>query len=46
MIRSDNYDKVKNWYNMKMWNEARVRNAVSTGWITENEFEEIIGKAY
>jgi len=31
---------------MKMRSEARVRNAVTAGWITEAEFEEIAGGAY
>ena len=46
MERSKNYDKVKLWYNMKMWNETRVRNAVEKGWITIDEFEEISGTTY
>lgn len=46
MEHSANYDKVKRWYRMKMWNEIRVRNAVKMEWITEAEFEEIAGKAY
>jgi hypothetical protein len=46
MEHSGNYNKVKMWYDMKMWNETRVRNAVKTGWITESEFEEITGKVY
>lgn len=46
MEHSKNYEKVKRWYDMKMWNETRVRNAVTMNWITEAEFEEITGKAY
>jgi uncharacterized XkdX family phage protein len=46
MNYSDNYNKVKTYYVMKMWNETRVRNAVIMNWITEAEFEEITGKAY
>lgn len=46
MKYSKNYDKVKCWYDMKMWNEIRVRNAVKMGWITEVEFVEIVGKEY
>lgn len=45
-MHSNNYDKVKLWYDMKMWNEDRVRNAVKAGWITESEFAEITGKTY
>lgn len=27
MKHSKNYDKVKNYYGMKLWDESRVRNA-------------------
>lgn len=46
MEHSKNYDKVKRWYILRMWNEIRVRNAVTMGWITEAEFKEITGKDY
>ena len=46
MEHSKNYNKVKRWYDMGMWNETRVRNAVVMDWITEEEFTEITGQAY
>lgn len=46
MEHSKNYDKVKRWYDMNMWNETRVRNAVEKEWITEAEFTEITGLEY
>ena len=46
MEHSNNYEKVKRYYDMKMWNEDRVRNAVVKKWITQAEFEEITGQAY
>lgn len=46
MEHSKNYSKVKKYYDMKVWSEERVRNAVKMGWITEAEFTEITGKAY
>lgn len=46
MEYSKNYDKVKLWYNMKLWNETRVCNAVVMNWITEEEFTEITGQTY
>lgn len=46
MEHSKNYDKVKNYYGRKLWDENRVRNAVVKGWITEEEFAEITGKDY
>lgn len=46
MEHSNHYDKVKRWYDMKMWNETRVRNAVKMEWITEIEFKEITGEFF
>lgn len=46
MEHSKNYSKVKRWYDMGMWNETRVRNAVKMGWVTEEEFAEITGLTY
>lgn len=46
MEHSANFEKVKRYYVLKMWNETRVRNAVRMGWITESEFTEITGKDY
>ena len=45
-MHSKNYEKVKKYWDEGLWNEQRVRNAVSKGWITEDEFREITGKAY
>ena len=41
MEHSDQFEKVKRYYNMGMWNIDRVRNAVVKGWISESEFAEI-----
>lgn len=46
MEHSKYYEKVKKYYKNHIWNEARVREAVAKGWITAEEFEEIIGKPY
>ena len=43
---SKNFEKIKKWYDDGVWNEARVRNAVAKGMITEEEFEEIVGFKY
>ena len=43
MEHSKNYDKVKGFYNRKLWDLTRVRNAVVKGWITEEEFADFIG---
>lgn len=45
MEHSKNYDKVRGYYNKKLWDVTRVRNAVVKGWITEEEFAEITGAA-
>lgn len=45
-MHSENFEKVKRFYTLKVWNETRVRNAVKMNWITEEEFAEITGKAY
>ena len=45
-MHSDNFEKVKRFYTLKVWNEKRVRNAVKMGWITEEEFTEITGNDY
>ena len=45
-MHSPNFEKVKRYYSMKLWNDTRVRNAVVMNWITEEEFKEITGKEY
>ncbi|WP_349947353.1 XkdX family protein [Lacrimispora sp. BS-2] len=42
---SKNYDKVKEFYDAKLWSVGMVWNAVDR-WITEDEFKEITGKEY
>lgn len=45
-MHSNNYEKVKRYYGLKMWDESKVKNAVKKNWITEAEFQEITGKPY
>ena len=45
MEYSKNFEKVKNYYDQKLWSLERVRNAVGK-WITEEEFTEITGQDY
>lgn len=45
-MHSENFEKVKRFYILKVWTETRVRNAVKMGWITEEEFTEITGNDY
>jgi len=46
MEYSKNYNKVKTYYEEEFWNESKVRNAVVKGWITEEEFFDIVGIKY
>lgn len=46
MAYSKKFDTVKKYYDLKVWDEIRVRNAVVKNWITAEEFEEIVGKEY
>lgn len=46
MEHSKNFEKIKKYYDEGFWNEARVRNAVVKGYITEIEFQEIVGVDY
>lgn len=41
MEHSENFDKVKRYYDRGMWSAARVNAAVGK-WITEAEAEEIL----
>ncbi len=43
---SAKFEQVKGFYDIGVWNEQKVRNAVVKGWITEAEFQDITGKAY
>ena len=39
------FEKIKDWY-PKLWNEQMVKNAVTKGIITKEEFKEITGHEY
>ena len=41
---SSKFEKVKDYYDRGLWDESRVANAVTKGWITESEYKEIIKK--
>ena len=43
---SEKFNKVKEYYDLGIWNEAKVRNAVVKEWITAEEFKLITGKEY
>lgn len=46
MSHSKKFDTVKKYYDLKLWDETRIRNAVIKNWITEAEYEEIVGEKY
>lgn len=52
MVHSKNYEKVKRYYNTykadgsRMWTIGMVKNAVTKGWVTAEEFREITGEVY
>lgn len=46
MIMSKWYKKIKEWYEAGYWTTEMVRNAVTKGKITADEFKEIAGAAY
>ena len=41
-MHSPNFEKVKNYYDRKLWSADRVRKAVGI-WITQEECYEILG---
>lgn len=46
MNHSVKFEKVKGYYDKGLWKEFQVANAVVKGWITAEEYEEIVGRPY
>lgn len=42
---SENYDKVKRYYDAGLWSLAQIRRAVNK-WITPEEYQNITGEVY
>lgn len=42
---SKKYELVKKYYDSGFWTTEMVHNAVVKGWITEEEYNEIVGDA-
>ena len=38
------FQKIKKWYELGLWNEAMVRQAVEKGILTPEELTEILGE--
>ena len=43
---SDKFELVKHYYETGAWKKKAVRNAVTKGWITAEEYTLITGEAY
>ena len=43
---SKNFDKIKKYYDSGLWSKERVRNVTNKGFITEEEYKDIVGKEY
>ena len=43
---SNNFNKIKSYYDSGLWSEVRVRNMVIKNIITEEEYKDIVGKEY
>lgn len=42
-MHSRKYETVKSYYEKGFWSAEMVQNAVVKGWITEEEYKEIVG---
>lgn len=40
------YEKIKSYYDTGLWSETRVKNMVIKGFITKEEYKNIVGKDY
>ena len=43
---SEKYELVKRYYDTGAWKKKAVRNAVIRGWITADEYHDIVGEDY
>ena len=43
---SSKFEKVKSYYERRLWDITRARNAVVKGWITVEDFYTITGEEY
>lgn len=40
------FEKIKKYYDTKLWNKTMVANAVVKGYLTPKEYELIVGEPY
>ena len=45
-MHSPKFNTVKKWYDKGKWSKSMVADAVVKGWITAEEYEEIVGEPY
>lgn len=43
---SRKFEKVKHYYEKRLWTKEQVANAVEKGWITQAEYREVTGEDY
>lgn len=43
---SRKFEKVKYYYEKRLWTKEQVANAVKKGWITTDEYRDITGEDY
>ena len=43
---SEKFELIKGYYDSGRWKKKAVRQAVTKGWITAEEYEEITGEVY
>lgn len=43
---SPKFEEIKSYYEQGLWKKKAVKNAVIKGWITADEYEEIVGEPY
>lgn len=46
MEHSKDFEKIKGYYDRGLWSKERVYNMVGKGYITPEEYEEIVGEEY
>lgn len=42
-MASKRYELVKSYYDKRLWTRKMLKNAVVKGWITQDEYDEIVG---
>ena len=43
-MKSEKYLKLREYYELGLWDERKLKGAVSHGWISEEEYEEILSE--